>query len=152
MSEECKKSLRQLFLCVASPIEAPCKSDHGDLDIFVAWPTSPSHGSSILGVDAGTISAYHDTIGLALGAERCKKNGNIANYAIPWPAHLLSGQASLAEQPESKPYIQVDVTVAESLEEMQWFLFKHAHGDIWSLLGSIIRPYGLTIDEQSLFI
>lgn len=31
-------------------------------------------------------------------------------------------------------------------------LFKHAHGDIWNLLGSILRPFGLTVDEEALWL
>ncbi len=31
-------------------------------------------------------------------------------------------------------------------------LFKHAHGDIWNLLGSTIRPFGLTVDEDALWL
>jgi hypothetical protein len=31
-------------------------------------------------------------------------------------------------------------------------LFKHAHGDIWNLLGSTIRPFGLTVDEEALWL
>jgi hypothetical protein len=31
-------------------------------------------------------------------------------------------------------------------------LFKHAHGDLWNLLGSTIRPYGLTVDEEALWL
>ncbi|KAI2463256.1 hypothetical protein F4781DRAFT_133543 [Annulohypoxylon bovei var. microspora] len=30
--------------------------------------------------------------------------------------------------------------------------FKHAHGDLWNLLGSTIRPYGLTVDEFGLYV
>lgn len=31
-------------------------------------------------------------------------------------------------------------------------LFKHAHGDIWNIIGSTIRPHGLTVDEQALWL
>lgn len=33
----CHAALRQRFMAVASPIEAPAKQDYGDVDIFVAW-------------------------------------------------------------------------------------------------------------------
>ena len=31
-------------------------------------------------------------------------------------------------------------------------LYKHAHGDLWNLLGSTIRPFGLTVDEEALWL
>jgi hypothetical protein len=31
-------------------------------------------------------------------------------------------------------------------------LYKHAHGDIWNLIGSTIRPFGLTVDEEALWL
>jgi hypothetical protein len=31
-------------------------------------------------------------------------------------------------------------------------LYKHAHGDIWNLLGSTVRPFGLTVDEEALWL
>ncbi|KAI6085846.1 hypothetical protein F4821DRAFT_143383 [Hypoxylon rubiginosum] len=40
----------------------------------------------------------------------------------------------------------------ESLEKLQWMLFKYAHGDIWSILGSIIRPFDLTLDEMAMHL
>lgn len=34
----------------------------------------------------------------------------------------------------------------------QKILFKHAHGDIWNLIGSTIRPFGLTVDDEALWL
>jgi hypothetical protein len=31
-------------------------------------------------------------------------------------------------------------------------LFKHAHGDLWNLIGSTIRPFGFTVDEEALWV
>lgn len=31
-------------------------------------------------------------------------------------------------------------------------LFHHAHGDIWQLLGNVIKPYGLTVDDKGLWL
>lgn len=31
-------------------------------------------------------------------------------------------------------------------------LSKHDHGDMWSILGAMIRPYGLTVNEEALYI
>lgn len=55
------------------------------------------------------------------------------------------------DTPEPK-HMQVDVRLCESMERMRWMLFRHAHGDIWNILGSTIRPYGLTVDEHALWL
>ncbi|KPM34034.1 hypothetical protein AK830_g12542 [Neonectria ditissima] len=55
-----------------------------------------------------------------------------------------------SDQP--KRFIQVDVRVCETLEYFEWMLFKHAHGDVWNLLGTTIRPYGLSVDERALWL
>lgn len=49
-------------------------------------------------------------------------------------------------------YIQVDLHLKASYEEMRWMLFRYGHGDMWNILGSIIRPFGLTADEVGLHI
>ncbi|KAH7131468.1 hypothetical protein B0J13DRAFT_104988 [Dactylonectria estremocensis] len=56
------------------------------------------------------------------------------------------------ENKDEELFIQVDVRVCDSLEYFQWMLFKHAHGDMWNLLGTTIRPYGLSVDERSLWL
>ncbi|KAF7548534.1 hypothetical protein G7046_g8642 [Stylonectria norvegica] len=61
-------------------------------------------------------------------------------------------QVSNSAQQRKQRFVQVDIRVCDSLEQLHWMLFKHAHGDIWNLLGTTIRPYGLTIDETSLWL
>jgi hypothetical protein len=56
------------------------------------------------------------------------------------------------DQQQQKLYIQVDVGICTSVRQLQWSLFKHAHGDLWNMVGTTIRPLGLTIDEQGLWI
>ena len=70
-----------------------------------------------------------------------------ANLAIPWPK-----DAEEEEEGGEEKYIQVDVRVCESLKVYNWMLFKHAHGDLWNLLGSMIRPYGLTVNDNGMYI
>jgi hypothetical protein len=40
--DACHAALRKRFLAVATPIEAPCKEDYGDVDVFVAWDIEQS--------------------------------------------------------------------------------------------------------------
>lgn len=42
--------------------------------------------------------------------------------------------------------------LAKTFDHILQILFKHAHGDIWNLVGSTIRPFGLTVDEEALWL
>lgn len=73
--------------------------------------------------------------------------------AVPWPSTLPPEIQDIPNNEDGKQrFIQVDVHICPDLLTLEWFLFKHAHGDLWSILGSIIRPCGLTIDEAGLFL
>lgn len=101
-----------------------------------------------------------------LGAIKSKsENESTATLAIPWPKDFpYSSNEAQTNGPESdqndvkspakpKPLcIQVDIHICATLEHLQWMLFKHAHGDLWNLLGTTIRPCGLTIDEVGLYV
>ncbi|RKU42788.1 hypothetical protein DL546_003238 [Coniochaeta pulveracea] len=162
---ECQKKLSELYVCVATPIEGPAKKDYGDVDILVClerravFPRDeldltipqPRFGQDILG-----------QIGEQLGASRINylPGNKSANYALPWPDHLLpamdctqpNGTTRPSENKKAPLHVQVDVQIDTTVDEMQWHLFKHAHGDIWHLIGVMIRPLGLTVDEEALWL
>lgn len=175
MRDTCQAKLRELFVCVATLIEGPEKSDYGDIDIMVALDKQP--GRSVRDAVAA--------IGAALQAERAETSDKTAHFAIPWPEKLVedSGKDPTTATPtktnndesildasypgknnnnhtststdslKTKPrHIQVDVRICPSTADLHWMLFKHAHGDIWSLLGSTIRPFGLTVDDAALWL
>jgi hypothetical protein len=182
----CHAALRELFVCVATPIEGPGKKDHGDIDILVAlerrvvFPNAP---------EDSTPTTPHELMGAVQRVLHAKyaivhPTGSSANLAIPWPSdmepHVTTDHDELAMAVDSvddnrKPrdkYIQVDVRIYPDLDQLCWvstvgagsesldsetlicpqILFKHAHGDIWNLLGSTIRPFGLTVDEEALWL
>ncbi|CAJ2513247.1 Uu.00g013660.m01.CDS01 [Anthostomella pinea] len=134
--EQCCDKLRQFFDIVATPIEGPEKKDFGDLDFFVALsnlneypPEKPAQVAIEL-----------------LGAVRHKmEQAKVVAMAIPYPEELHTGS-------ETPQYIQVDVHIYQDHRDVEWMLFKHAHGDLWNLLGSSIRHLGLTVDEQGLWV
>ncbi|KAJ4518369.1 hypothetical protein HRR83_003180 [Exophiala dermatitidis] len=49
-------------------------------------------------------------------------------------------------------YIQVDITICPTEEYFKWHLFSYAHGDMWNILGGIIRRFGLTCTSKGLFM
>ncbi|KAI4594671.1 hypothetical protein KJ359_007763 [Pestalotiopsis sp. 9143b] len=153
--DHCHALLRELFVVVATPIDGPGKSDFGDIDIFVAVKREDYFGASAASNFPGAADKWpFGAIEALLGAERrYQERDSIAMLAIPWPTRLPGGVQDVADTPNDKPrFIQVDIHICPTLENLEWFLFKHAHGDLWNLLGSIIRPYGLTVDEVGLYL
>ncbi|KAI0140026.1 hypothetical protein F4776DRAFT_571705 [Hypoxylon sp. NC0597] len=159
--KDCQAKLRDLFVAIASPIQGPAKKDYGDVDVFVVWDKKSIFPSPLVDNLVSSLApSTHDPLEAAvhlLGAERyVKEQAHTIISAIPWPEDLPQG----AENEEVKPhqdtktprYIQVDLHLCESLERLQWMLFKQAHGDLWNILGSTIRPYGLTMDGMGLYV
>ncbi|ROT41764.1 hypothetical protein SODALDRAFT_338990 [Sodiomyces alkalinus F11] len=159
VKEQCQQSLLDLYENVASPIEGPGKSDHGDVDLFV-WKEKAPVESKGQGDEAAEFEPTSPSlvnpnptpehaIQAALGAEFSIITNGGSHFAVPWPADL--DHAHVPHPPDQpKSYAQVDVTILHSEEQFQWSLFRHAHGDIWSILGSVIRPYGLTVGEHAM--
>ncbi|KAI0160947.1 hypothetical protein GGR52DRAFT_562298 [Hypoxylon sp. FL1284] len=158
--DDCRAKLQQLFITVATPIPGPAKKDHGDIDIFLATEKHAMFPSSMDTHLLESLSPSYTSLDLAahiLGAERIiKSQPKVATIAIPWlknlPSEIADSDLKDAVEVSNPRYIQVDLHHCDTLEQLQWILFKHAHGDIWSIIGSIIRPFGLTIDEDALFI
>ncbi|OIW35002.1 hypothetical protein CONLIGDRAFT_568140 [Coniochaeta ligniaria NRRL 30616] len=155
----CQARLRELYLCVASPIEGPAKGDHGDVDIVVALERQaffPS-GSDPQLPHPRTGTEPFKMIAAALGAEHViylEPHLVGANMAIPWPGEDadMDGSDKDTDTPRQRRHIQVDIHIAQSLAEFQWHLFRHAHGDFFQLVGTTVRSLGLTVDEQALWI
>lgn len=145
----CMQLLRQLYIHVDSPIDGPGKTDFGDIDILVFGrrsdaPTPPP--PSPVDPDDTTGAAPLREIATLLGAERTIFEPRASsNLAIRWPEG--DDGDDVAER-----HIQVDVRISPSITSHRWMLFKHAHGDIWNLVGSLIRPYGLTVDDAGMYV
>ncbi|KAI1342558.1 hypothetical protein F5Y15DRAFT_308893 [Xylariaceae sp. FL0016] len=148
--DRCHALLREKFVIVVTPIEGPGKDSFGDIDIVVAWDreTAFSVPSNLEPRERVT----SEEIGDILGAVRVKEEqpGIAFISALPWPDDS-DGPEEVGEDKE-KLHIQVDVHFAKSLQQMQWMLFKAAHGDLWNILGFTIRRFGLTVDGTGLYI
>jgi len=104
------------------PIEAPDKVDHGDIDILVAHP---KHEYSI-----NDLSDW-------LGGARHKQNGDLCHFAVP--------------RPESQDvHVQVDVLLCK--DNIEWYAFMHSYGDVWNILGTVLRAHGLTATNTGFYV
>ena len=144
--------LRKFYRYADTPVEGPEKADYGDIDVIVAEPleTSPM----LNGTMDGTVDSLPTEALLLATAQEpphalhtllkpaCtlhQLNSPTTSFAIPHP-HLEDF------------YIQLDVHVCTSRRQGLWMLFKNAHGDIWNLFGTSLRPFGLTATEDGLYV
>ncbi|KAL9598295.1 MAG: hypothetical protein Q9219_004596 [cf. Caloplaca sp. 3 TL-2023] len=116
--------LAGFFERVAAPIEAPEKTSFGDLDIIVTNPQ--------------TLPFHPKQISTAVEAERTISSAPLYSFAVPYPALEMS-------------FVQLDVQLCKA-ENFIWEVFHKSHGDLWNLLGSSIRPFGLTANDSGLYV
>ncbi|KAL8659856.1 MAG: hypothetical protein Q9226_000221 [Calogaya cf. arnoldii] len=116
--------LAAFFEQVASPIEAPEKDTFGDIDLLVTKPRN----------DPFQIAA----IAKALNAERTLSMPPVYSLAVPYPG---TGEC----------FVQLDVQVCKA-DNFEWEIFHKSHGDLWNLIGTSIRPFGLTPNDTGLHL
>jgi len=134
--------MKKYFNHVDSAIEAPGKTTFGDVDVQVLGPLDPTFDSAVT-----HIHVVAENIAKALGAKKwIKEKGQpTINFAIPWP------RVGTERTPEEK-YIQLDIKICHSRKVFQWELFHAAHGDLWNILGTTIRRFGLTVNDRGMFL
>ncbi|KAG0042317.1 hypothetical protein BGZ83_000607 [Gryganskiella cystojenkinii] len=141
--------LQRYFAHVDSALEGPGKKDYGDIDILVAEPLDYENG---LRPTAKELAAW-------IGAPhwRSTSGSDTFNFALPWPE---SPPQSVREEDEDREadssspprFIQVDIHICPSVESFSWHLFFQAHGDLWNMIGAILRRFGLTCNDRGLFL
>lgn len=120
--------LSTLYTQVATPVEAPAKASYGDIDILVSQSK-----------DVCTPPTTENLV-KTLSAVRTFRNSGSAttSFVVPYPDH-------------AEEYVQIDVHVC-SEGTFEWQLFHQSHGDLWNLLGTTIRPFGLTANDVGLHL
>ncbi|KAL9031931.1 MAG: hypothetical protein Q9196_000065 [Gyalolechia fulgens] len=116
--------LSDFFNRVAAPVEAPEKTTFGDIDIIVSEPKA--------------LPFHPEQIATALNAKRTISSNPLYSFAIPYPD--LEGS-----------FVQLDIQLCK-VKDFDWEVFHKSHGDLWNLLGSSIRPFGLTANNTGLHL
>lgn len=118
--------LSSLYERVASPVACPEKSSHGDIDILVSSPRDPTQPPT------PAILAH------TLSAVKTINSGPVKSFAVPYP-----------DEPGN--FVQVDVQVCKPAL-FDWELFHSSYGDLWNILGTAIRSFGLTVNHRGLHL
>lgn len=131
--------LRKYYSQVESPIEAPEKPTYGDVDFLVFGPLTSSF-------DPATTphTTVAENIAQILGAKKWIKDTSTINFAISWPQK--------DNEEDQEKYIQLDIHVCHSQKSLRWELFHLAHGDLWNILGTTIRRFGITVNNKGMFL
>lgn len=140
--EQTLATLRQHYENVGSPIEAPGKPTFGDIDIMVSTPLFPSFDTSVTSRPV-VLQILAKVLGAA--AVILEPGNPTVNLAVPWPSQNDAGE-------EEKKYVQIDVHMCKDAKEWKWNLFHTAHGDLWNILGTTIRPFGLTVNDKGMYL
>jgi hypothetical protein len=173
--------LRSEFFAQAEcPIEAPAKIDHGDVDILVASPRERAHtdvASLAAALGATQYKKNGPTTNFALSWPTVQElSASVGTEAAThWytadaetptakeqDGHLScvsGGNDCGARHDDIKPditdplrYVQLDLHFCPTPEQFQWELFHQAHGDLWNILGGMIRPYGLIVNHIGFYL
>ncbi|KUJ07528.1 uncharacterized protein LY89DRAFT_356596 [Mollisia scopiformis] len=143
------------FTDAKTPIEAPGKDDYGDIDVLCHSPLTPDLDPAK--TDRKQIAA---TIGTKMGAHAwiIGKGEQAMNFAIPWPKRKYTQKmddGSIVEievDYNAGNYIQVDIHICKDYKTFRWAYFHAAHGDLWNILGTTIRKFGLTVNDKGMFV
>lgn len=149
--------LKEHYTHVSTPLEAPGKTTYGDVDIVLFGPKTLPYSP-----DASLTPRKELSLTLAklldASASIAQHGSGLMSFAIPWPSiplhdekrHGLEGDESGPH--EERRFVQVDVHHCSTLQAYEYELFHAAHGDLWNILGSTIRPLGLTVNNIGLYL
>lgn len=106
-----------------SPVEAPEKKDHGDIDILV--------DEELPGFDSKHLAEV-------LKAERSVGVGSTDSFAIPYPG----GNGA---------YFQLDIIICRK-DYFEWETMMYSYGDLWHIIGAMVTRLGLAINNTGLHL
>ena len=125
------------------PLPQPDKEDHGDID-FIA--TGPGPGLQ------STYGVHKETCTL-LGAIESIQTGPTTSFLVPlWPSDINSLRNAGRDLQGEEHYCQVDIHITSSWEQAEWVTCIHSYGDLFSLIGTMMKPFGLTYTDDGVYI
>jgi uncharacterized protein (DUF2267 family) len=176
---EVHRKLRTLYEHVETPVEAPGKVDYGDLDVLVY---SPLLSRNLMVSPTAATEGAEIALLLGAETWKRARGGEEMHLALPWPKEFASpsGGTLPAEAPmqtaqqsseisvpnialtqlslsststtPQTAYIQVDLHICPNLKTYSLERLRCAYGDFWSIVGSVIRAYGLSFRPTGLYI
>tara|TARA_R110002003_G_scaffold41_9_gene2906 strand:- start:8072 stop:8704 length:633 start_codon:yes stop_codon:yes gene_type:complete len=133
-------ALQRIFSHVVVPTEMPVKEDYGDIDFLACGPRHSPTSTNIDNFDwPGTVDAIMSAFNTEHG-RRGFLNVDCMYFAIRTPGD------------ENDFWIQIDVKVCFKPELFEWQAFETSYASNSKMIGSMVKPLGLTIDPQGVHI
>ena len=143
ISDRIQYLLENFYERFGVPMPQPGKKDHGDLD-FVA--TGPGPGLQ------STYGVHKETCAL-LGAVESTQTGPTTSFLVPlWPSDIAKVRNAGRDLRGEEHYCQVDIHMTSSWEQCEWVVCIHSYGDFFSLIGTMMKPFGLTYTDDGVYI
>jgi len=146
-------ALRTVFSHVTVPHEVPGKVDYGDIDFLVSAPFGDSTEHILT---TFPFQIVIDTIKQALNTTHGRRGfltPDCMYSAITLPPTLSSVCIDEQDSEEEKEtWVQIDVKICFKPEMFSWMTFELNFASQSSILGSMIKPLGLTLDPEGLHI
>ena len=136
--------LRQYYKQVGSAIEAPEKPSYGDVDVLVFGPFDRLYDHSVV-----PVIEVAQRLAVLLNAKAFIRGTLILNFAVPWPRTSVKESAGKGS---GEKYAQIDVHICHDQRSFLLEVFHAAHGDLWNILGTTIRRFGLTVNNKGLYL
>jgi hypothetical protein len=127
LREKYRSILKKYYDKIEVPIEAPEKTSYGDIDFIVSIE------------DPALAEVTMQDMCTTLNAVEITGTGSTKSLAIP------------CDELGEECYVQVDINKV-AMELFHWQVFKHAHGDMWTLLGQCVRRPGFIADERGFHV
>lgn len=143
--KQSKELLGRFYRHVAAPIDAPGKETFGDIDLLVCEPILSDLDETITSRESVALTLARI---LAAEAHIVRKGDPVLLFAVPL---RQVDHADLTHLPAAS-FVQIDIQTCASHQALIFSHFCESHGDMWSILGTIINPYGLRIDNRGLYI
>ncbi|KAH3945881.1 hypothetical protein HBI56_224020 [Parastagonospora nodorum] len=133
-------ALRTIFAHVVVSTEMPAKEDFGDIDFLVSSALHFPHSNNAKNFDwEGCVSRIKSTLNTSHG-RRGFKNPGCMYFAIRVP------------DTEDYYWVQVDVKVCFKPDMFEWETFELNYASNSKMIGSMVKPLGLTIDPKGLHV
>ncbi|KAJ4358991.1 hypothetical protein N0V95_002607 [Ascochyta clinopodiicola] len=147
-------ALETVFSNVTVPFEIPDKSDFGDIDFLVS---APFGDCSTLSLTTFPFPTVIEAIKHALGTSHGRRGfltPDCMYFAIPLPAKLntIAEDDADSSDEELESWVQVDVKICFKPEMFSWMTFGLNYASQSGVLGSMVKPLGLTLDPEGLHI
>lgn len=101
-------------------------------------------GSSVEGDDR------QGTVSVAKAEEVVQESDALRSE--PQGANVQSVSSEVTDVAAAEKYIQVDIQICPTAAAWEWQLFYQAHGDLWPMLGLVLRLFGLTCTYNGLHL